>query len=82
VLSYDLCSVGTPAAVAEEYGGDPAIPADVARAYSEQSYVLEARQGAAAGCQDGFASQGFRPQVCGIQQLALVAACVPQLACD
>jgi len=63
VLSYDLCSVATPAAVAEEYGGDPAIPADVARAYSEQSYVgeqsyvLEARQGAAAGCQDGFASQ-------------------------
>jgi hypothetical protein len=57
VLSYDLCSVVTPAAVAEEYGGDPAIPADVARAYSEQNYVLEARQGAAAGCEDGFASQ-------------------------
>jgi len=24
---------------------------------------------------------GFRPQVCGIQQLALVAACVPQPEC-
>ena len=25
--------------------------------------------------------KGFRPQVCGIQQLALVAACVPQPEC-
>jgi hypothetical protein len=57
VLSYDVCSVFTPAAVAEEYGGDPAIPRDVARAYSEQGYVPAARQGAVVGCEDGFASQ-------------------------
>lgn len=57
VNSYDLCSIITPAAVAEEYGGDPAISADVARAYSEQSYVPAARRGAAAGCESGFASQ-------------------------
>jgi hypothetical protein len=56
VLSYDVCSIVTPAAVAEEYGGDPAIPGDVARVYGE-SYIPAARQGAAVGCEAGFASQ-------------------------
>jgi hypothetical protein len=56
VLSYQLCSVVTPAAVAEEYGGDPAIPEDVARVYGE-SYIPAARQFAIVGCEAGFASQ-------------------------
>jgi len=69
-------------ATVDEIARDRGAPLDVVQARVDDALTRGLLQAGARGVSVTPAGRGFRPQVCGIQQLALVAACVPQLACD